>query len=110
MAVSVITVDGKVIGPSGVGVPGGEIRIELLPAGGSTDDGGTQQVLGSELVVAISSAGVVDFDLVPNDLISPSGSKYQARFRSADGRRWSKLWNVLSTDGATQNIGDLSDS
>jgi len=109
MAPATVTIGGKVVGPNGIGIPGGEIKITLQPPGGSADDGGTEQVIGSELVVTIASDGTVAFSLIPNNgagSITPAGSKYRARYRSNDGRQWSKLWDVAASPGS-QDIGDL---
>lgn len=110
MAPALVTIAGKVLGPDGNGIPGGEIRVSLTPPGGSVDDGGTDQVVsGGDLVVPIGSDGSVSFTIIPNTgtgSILPAGSSYRARFRSNDGRTWEDSWTI-DVAPSSQDIGDL---
>lgn len=110
MAPALVAITGKVLGPDGVGIPGGEIRATLQPPGGSVVDGSVDQVVsGGPLLIPIASDGAVAFNIIPNSgtgSITPAGSTYRAVFQSNDGRTWEKSWSVPASP-ASADIGDL---
>jgi hypothetical protein len=107
MAISTKTINGKVVTPDGVGWAGGSIYYSLN-VDGTVDDAGTEQVVGATKVTIIQQDGTVDFDLIPNDNITPADTVYVVRFFAPDGSRMTQLWRVLSTDPSTINIGDVT--
>lgn len=103
MAVVLVAVVGKILLPDG-GSTGGDIEVRLSPAG-STDDGGTEVVVGGMFTTPIATDGSVSFNIIPNDVILPTGSKYNAKIILADGREFDKVWDIAT--GTPQDIGDL---
>ena len=112
MPPTTVAIDGKVLLPTGVGAPGGEVRT-LLTVAGSVDDGGTEQLINGFSINPIGPDGTVDFSLVPNDIISTVGPNYyRAAIRTQDKPdgmpiEWILFWSLLTSDGPTVNIGDI---
>jgi len=104
MAATTTTITGAIVTPSGVGISGGKIEISLS-AHGTTDDGGSEQVVLRSLTVPIALDGTVNFDLIPNDAITPGGSFYRFKFVSPSGRSWITDYQPASIAGYA--IGDL---
>lgn len=107
MAIPTRTVQGKILAPDGSGQAGGTLEIKLSFEGQVTDDSsGDEHSIGGEVVAVIASGdGSVNFDLVPNDQIQPSGSRYRVRFRMPDGYWWDEYWNLPS--GSAIDIGAI---
>lgn len=107
-----VAVDGKVLLPSGLGAPGGEVRT-LLTTPGSVDDGGTEQLINGFSINPIGPDGTVAFSLVPNDIITTVGPNYyRAAIRTLDKPNgmpieWIVYWDLFEADGPTINIGDI---
>jgi len=110
MAINTVAVGGKVLTPAGVAAAGGRIVIDLVPAGGSVDDSGTEQVIAPQQLVVIGADGSVNFQLIPTDLIAaPLGglSFYRATY-DVNGVRWVHFWDgPLSTGADPIDIGDI---
>lgn len=105
MAVTRSRITGKILTPEGVGVAGGTIRITLSESG-STEDGGTgTQRVGGTYTATIASDGSVDFYLVPNDVITPSGTTYLAEYVLRNGAHYQENWNLTTGD---KEIGDIT--
>ncbi len=107
-AVPTITVTGQVLTPSGAPVTSGSVTCRLTTPG-KAFDGVRNQVVATETTATIT-AGAVSVVLVPNDAISPTGSRYTCTFTVTipNGRRvqWAQQWQTTSTP-ATQAIGDV---
>jgi hypothetical protein len=106
MTVAVIDVNGSLVDISGQGSRGGRIEITLVPPGGVVDDAGTKHVVAPRKTVYVDDNGGVNFSIVPNASITPSGSRYHVTYHMVDGSIRSSLWNIASTP-SPQNIGDL---
>ncbi len=107
-AVPTITVNGKVLAPSGVAPSKGTITCTLSQSG-SVLDGGTSQQIASQASGTIASDGTVtNLALVPNDAITPSGTYYTCRFwavvPNGTAQSWSQTWQLASTPSPV-NIG-----
>ena len=109
MAVSVATVTGKVVLPDGSGPSSGTITA-TLSVNGKTSDGGTYQRVVSRKFFPIASDGAVDFSIVPNDLITPAGSFYTAKYRllDSDGFASGKVETWEVNGASAHDIGDLA--
>ncbi|MDH3834761.1 MAG: hypothetical protein OES34_11490 [Nitrosopumilus sp.] len=107
MAIAVKTIDGKIVTPDGVGWAGGTIYFSLS-VHGTVDDAGTEQIVAANGVTVIQSDGSVDFDLIPNDIITPADTVYIVKFFAPDGSRMTQHWRILTTDPSTINIGDVT--
>lgn len=105
MAVETTRITGKVIKPSGVAASGGRLRARLSSPGTVNDSGVTHKV-GGVAFTDIGSDGSVDFRLVPNDAIAPSGSIYSVEFQMPDGSSWQEFWNLPTAPDPTE-IGDI---
>lgn len=103
MAVPTVTVNGKVVTPSGAAVTSGSLKIELSRPATVTDPvGGEKERVGGIQTAAIGSDGSVNFPIVPNDVIvldgnsSPGGTRYIVTFSVVTPVRatWVEYWNV----------------
>jgi len=106
MAAETTRITGLVLLPSGAPCTGGRMRIRLSGPGKVEDAGVTQKVHGV-IDVAIGSNGAVDFTLIPNDAITPSGTVYRVEFETNDGFRWTEHWSVTTAPDPTE-IGDIT--
>lgn len=107
MAVPVVAIGGHVLGPSGVAPDSGQITVKLSHAG-SALDGAESVRVASEVTVTLGAAGLVALSLVPNDVITPSGTHYLVTYilRLPSGRSWqhAERWQ-LTSDDLTLDIG-----
>lgn len=94
-AVETTTVNGTVYDPSATGATGGKI-VCTLSASGAASNGSTMQKVAGKYQATIQSDGTVSFTLVPNDVISPSGTYYTCEFTVSTTPRatWTELWRV----------------
>jgi hypothetical protein len=105
MAIAVVNIIGSVVKPDGGGSQGGTITITLGTTG-HADDGVNEVVVSGSFDAIIDEDGSVDFNIIANSLITPSGS-YSAKFKLNDGSEFTKTWTVAAAP-STQDIGDLS--
>lgn len=94
-AVETTTVNGTVYDPSATGATGGKI-VCTLSASGAASNGSTMQKVAGKYQATIQSDGSVSFTLVPNDVISPSGTYYTCEFtvNTIPRATWTELWRV----------------
>lgn len=105
MAIPKRTISGTIYRPDGTGIAGGSISIQLSHPGSVMDEATLKdERVAGVAKVAIGADGAVEFDLVPNDEISPTGTFYRVTFRDGDGAEWSDAWEVPS-GGAPLAIG-----
>lgn len=97
-AVETTTVQGKVYLPGGSVATGGTIRATLSDSG-SADDGGTSQRVAGRVDGTIGADGTVTLALVPNDVITPTGTYYNVSFRVTGPERasWTEKWSVTTS-------------
>lgn len=100
-AVPTVAITGKVLTPDGSGVRSGTITCRLTTPG-SALDGTTLQRVASEVTTTLAATtGAVSFSLVPNDAITPTGSRYTCTYRAVanNGRsvQWAEQWQLAST-------------
>ncbi len=107
MAIERRQIQGTILDPNGVGVAGGTIDFKLDIGSGTTQDDATSAayVVGGSQHVVIGADGSVDFFLVPNDKIDPSGSNWVATFKLPGLDVFREKWNL--PDGAVIQIGDI---
>lgn len=109
-AVPTVAITGKVLTPDGSGVRSGTITCRLTTPG-SALDGTTLQRVASEVTTTLAATtGAVSFSLVPNDAITPTGSRYTCTYRAVvnNGRavQWAEQWQLTSYP-TSQAIGSL---
>lgn len=108
MSIKQRNIIGTVLQPSGDPYGDGKIEFQLSVGNGTTPDDATSEVyvVGGKLVVDISDTGTVNFNLVPNDQITPAGTVWIATYKFPGGIAQREFWSVL--DGAgTLEIGDV---
>lgn len=107
MAIAVKAINGSVVIPSSVGWTGGKIRIKLnVP--GTVLDGAIRVVINGYQKIAIGEDGVVSFNVVANDIISPSGTIYVAQYTAPDGFVFTQFWTIATSDADPLNIGNIA--
>lgn len=108
MAIPSRQIQGTILDPNGVGVNGGTIEFRLDIGSGTVQDDTTTAayVCGGTKHIVIGTDGTVDFNLVPNDEISPSGSNWVATYRLPGIDMFRETWNVPA--GAVIQIGDVT--
>lgn len=108
MAIPQRQVTGQVLAPTGVGISGGQIDVELSTPGTVDDDttADVYSILGRQ-TVQIDGSGNVDFNLVPNDLITPANTNYKFTYRLPDGSIIGERIQIVDGVGAVY-IGDLT--
>lgn len=89
MAVPTVTIQGKVILPSGDAATSGKIISELNEAG-KVNDGSNDHRAGGKIETIIESDGSVDFTLIPNDQITLDG-------QGSPGGGWHKVTIQIDT-------------
>jgi hypothetical protein len=104
MAITTIQVTGKVVLPSGDGMPGGKIEVSLDEEG-TVSDGAVEQQIGGKFTVAVGSDGSVDFNIIPKAEYNSGAGTYTARFILPDGTEFKKKWD--NVPGTNADIGDL---
>jgi hypothetical protein len=107
MAILTKNIVGKIVTPDGIGWAGGSLYISLN-VNCTVDDAGTEQVIGGTKVYIIQEDGSVDFNLVPNDIMTPADSVYIVRYFAPDGSRIVEHWRVLAADSSPLDIGDVT--
>jgi hypothetical protein len=99
MAIPTIHVTGKILLPSGLplSVPG---RLSWkLSEPGTAMDGATPQRVGPEGLTGIAPNGDVDFYIVPNELIQPSGTYYSVEI-TLGSTKWKEAWQFAASPGS----------
>lgn len=104
MAITTITVTGKVVLPSGGGMPGGKIEVELDQAD-TVMDGAVQQQVAGKFTVYVGTDGSVNFTIIPTSEFQTGPGSYTAKFILPDGTSFSKAWTTVPDLDA--DIGDL---
>ncbi len=111
MALPTVAITGKVLCPDGTPPSAGTITVALSPQG-SALDGATSQRVGVPVVFVLGADGSVPLAmrLVPNDVITPAGTVYQARISviSSTGSpsSWVERWQLASAP-ASIDIGAI---
>ena len=107
MAIKQTAIQGTVLLPSGDPSPGGRIELKLSTEIGTTPDDSDSQVyvVGSSISAKIGALGVVSFNLVPNDAITPAGTVWVAEYYFPGGKQITECWSIL--DGPAVEIGDI---
>jgi hypothetical protein len=103
MAITTVTISGKVVKPDGSAQEGGIIKISPQSSG-TVDDAGTEQQVGGEFIATIGTDGSVNFEIIPSGEYTGGSIDYNARFELPDGSEFTKVWTVPGTD---TDIGDL---
>src|SRR5512133_3323580 len=116
--VPTVQITGAVVSPDGAPLVSGFITAELSHAGRAMDGATSDWVVGKIQGTITNGAISADFDLVPNDLITPAGTYYKVLISgtTADGRtyhtvssnpeKWSIVSGTASIDiGAVLRIG-----
>jgi hypothetical protein len=96
MALPTVQITGKVLTPDGRAPRSGTVTCRLSHPG-SALDGVVAHRIATEVVARTASDGAVDFVLVPNDVITPSGTWYLVMFSVSVGGRaisWTETWQV----------------
>lgn len=106
MPVPVVNVLGKIVLPTGIGCPGGLIRVRLSSSGYVESTENETEVLEGLSTISIGRDGSVNFSLVPNALISPGGTFYRAQWTLADGFKFEEAWQ-LDELPSPLDIGDI---
>jgi hypothetical protein len=109
-----VTITGAVLTPDGDAVSSGRIEFTLRTRAATDPATGALQRLpggAGSVVITLGTGGALPAaaHLVPNDVITPSGTYYRARFicRSPDSGiaiEWSEKWQVASSP-ASVNVG-----
>lgn len=99
---------GTLLDPSGVGIKGGKIEFALSTGSGTTPDDATSSVyvVGGIASIPVGDDGTVNFNLVPNDKITPSGTVWVATFHFPGNVHIQEFWSVVD-DGSPIQIGDV---
>ncbi len=109
-AIPTRAVSGKLLQPDGTAAASGAITCQLSQAG-SVLDGATWQRVAGQAVGTVAADGTVTMSMVPNDVISPSGTAYLCSFstRATSGRpvSWTETWQVATGAGSI-DIGAIT--
>ena len=107
-AVDTVTVQGKVLTPSGAAATAGKITCDLSQAASAAADGYVQRVA-SRSVGTIGTDGTVTLALVPNDIMTPAGTYYTCRFSVTAplSASWTEKWSISATPDPV-DIGSIS--
>lgn len=110
-AVPTVTVTGKVLTPSGVGLTSGSVTCRLTTPGSAVDaDTGQAQEISGESTVQLGAGGTISMPIVPNDALLPTGTRYTCQYRGLmpNGRvaQWARQWQLVSFP-TTQDIGSV---
>lgn len=99
---------GTVLKPDGTPVGGGQIEFTLSTGTGTVPDDTTSDVyaVGGPVSIPIGVDGTVDFNLVPNDKITPAGTVWSAKFTLAGHFVYVEQWSVIDS-GSPIQIGDV---
>jgi hypothetical protein len=99
MALSTVPITGKILAPNGRSVGPGTVTCRLSHPG-SVLDAALAQRVATEVVVRFGSDGSLHgFALVPNDVITPSGTFYLVTFSVMVGGKaisWNEHWQLAS--------------
>ncbi len=108
MAIYQRQIQGTIVKPDGTPHEGGTLEIGLSVAVATVPDDTTSEVyaVGGKTVEPISAAGVIDFNLVPNDKITPAGTVWVVIYHLPGNINQKEYWSVLDGVGAIQ-IGDI---
>lgn len=108
-AVPTVTVTGKVLAPDGGAPLSGSVTCRLTTAA-SALDGVTMQAVAGEVTATLGVGGTISMALVPNDAMTPTGTRYTCTYQATmpNGRRvqWARQWQVASSP-ATQDVGSV---
>ena len=107
MAITTITISGKIIKPDSTGAPGGKIHVSLASRTGTVDDAGTEQVVSPSFNVVIADDGNVNFSIIPTDIITveSGAASYVAVYTINDDESWTQIWQPTGVSNI--DIGDL---
>lgn len=99
---------GTILKPDGTPVDGGQIEFTLSTGTGTVPDDTTsdEYSVGGPVTIPIGADGTVNFNLVPNDKITPAGTVWIARFQLAGGFVYEEKWSVTDS-GSPIQIGDV---
>jgi hypothetical protein len=91
------TITGNVLYPSGGAVTQGTVTATLSTAG-TAPDGAGSSVVSSSVTATIGGGGAVSITLVPNDVITPSGTYYTVRYavQAPTATSWVEKWTVTT--------------
>ncbi len=108
MSIFTTNIRGTVLKPDGTPYEGGSIEFRLSVGTGTVPDDTTSDVyaVGGTVKASIGPDGTVDFDLVPNDKITPAGSVWVATYLLPGNLRFQEFWSVLEPVDPIQ-IGDI---
>lgn len=107
MAVATKTINGQVLNTAATGLAGGRLHIRLSKIA-TVDDSGTQQVVVPPQDQVIAPDGDVQFDLIPNDAMTPGDTFYIFTYYPPKGAIAKEYVRVLSADSDPIAIGDLT--
>lgn len=107
-AVETTTITETVFLPEGLQATGGKITCQISDAG-TVDDAGTSQRVGGRMETSIASNGTVNFTLIPNDAITPSGTYYTCTIKTTGPKRssWTEKWSITTSPDPI-DIGDIT--
>ena len=108
-AVETTSVSGKVLLPNGAAATSGTIQAVLSAAGTAPDGAVQQRVLGRYSGTIAADGTVTGLVLVPNDVITPTGTYYQVTItvRTPTASTSNEKWTV-STSPDPINIGAIT--
>lgn len=108
-AVPTVAITGKVLAPDGGAPLSGSVTCRLTTAA-SALDGVTMQAVAGEVTATLGVGGTISMALVPNDAMTPTGTRYTCTYQATmpNGRRvqWARQWQVASSP-ATQDVGSV---
>lgn len=107
MAVPKVTIQGKIILPTGDPAPGGEISIRLSGIGKVEDGGSTHTIFGVSPPIRIAEDGSVNFTLVPTESITPNNLRYVTTYRFGNGVTQDERWTLNNAPNPI-DIGDIT--
>lgn len=106
MAVETTRIVGSVILP-GVQVASAARLTISLTQPGTAPDGALQRVVSTEpVVVRADASGAFDFALIPNDVITPAGTRWRVDVALLAGGCWTWYWDLASSPDPI-DIGDI---
>jgi hypothetical protein len=73
----------------------------------TVDDGGINHVVSPQQVSPISADGDVNFEIIPNDVLAPTGTAYIIEYILSCQVRYREVWQVDSGGANPIDIGDV---
>jgi hypothetical protein len=105
MAITTVNVIGTVYLPNGAPAANVRMRWRLTEAG-VVDDAGASQRVGGVFEASADASGAVDFNVIPNDTITPAGTFYHVTFETDKGEKWTEELQPASAPSPV-NIGAI---